>query len=56
MLVGEIVFLPMRRSLTTARKQLIPKEKKDRAESEGEMDYVQQISINGIAAAAASQK
>ena len=31
------------------RKQLIPKEKKDRAETEGEMDYVQQISINGIA-------
>ena len=31
---GEIVFLPMRRSLTTARKQLIPKEKKDRRERE----------------------
>ena len=51
MYVGEIVFLPMRRSLATAGKQLILSEgKKDRREKERvEIDYVQQISINGIA-------
>ena len=53
---GEIVFLPMRSSLTTAREKAIDSEGEkgssgDRRERRGnrEMDYVQQISINGIA-------
>ena len=54
-LVGKSFFSPcVVHSLTTAREKAIDSEGEkgssgDRREREGEMDYVQQISINGIA-------